>query len=477
MSVNLTSSLISTLGNTSSKVPLAVKDITNSLGMTYQSYKAGGNLEGKDRFIDEFGTQAIWLFGIPVFQTIINKTLYKAMGYNPDVDIRVVASKDKNIVKQAIDNAPTQQIKNDIIKASENLPTFKKLFYGKFAAATVLTLASYFALTKVKQNFTKKQVEKDFNKKIENADKERATLAQKRIDSNPTFRAFGSAAKKGLSFGSLQSFMFDPVKNMLIIDSGITAERLAHSRTKGEFAEYALKEGSFIFFMYCAGKLLQDGIESISAKLFKTPIDLDAKFLASDELKTSLENGTTKTDLDAFKKLVNTNMAKPKTVLGKLAKAFGFDKEIQTADTKVINEFLQNNPNNIVTKMLKKSGIVQTVSQSDKITGAAIDLIDTSKYISEKTVKNSVNSFEELFKAFKNSNLSASQFVNKTKGFKVASVVVNVGLCCLIMGYTLPKMIIEYRKRTNQGNKDFHVAKEYETKLEEQYKNNNLYLK
>ena len=127
MSVNLTSSLISTLGNTSSKVPLAVKDITNSLGMTYQSYKAGGNLEGKDRFIDEFGTQAIWLFGIPFFQTAINKTLYKAMGYNPDVDIRVVASKDKNLVKQAIDNAPTEQIKKDIVKAYENLPLIAKI--------------------------------------------------------------------------------------------------------------------------------------------------------------------------------------------------------------------------------------------------------------------------------------------------------------------------------------------------------------
>ena len=250
MTVNLTSSLISTLGNSSSKVPLAVKDITNSLGMTYQSYKAGGKLEGKDRFIDEFGTQAIWLFGIPFFQGVINKTLYKKMGYNPDVDIRVVASKNKNLVQQAIDNAPTEQIKQDITKAYNNLPVFKKLFYGKFVAATALTLAAYLALTKIKQHITKKQVEKDFTKKVELADKKRASQAQERIAANPTFSAFGSKANKNPSFGSLQSFMFDPVKNMLILDGGIAAERLGESRTKGEFAEYAFKEGSFIFFMY-----------------------------------------------------------------------------------------------------------------------------------------------------------------------------------------------------------------------------------
>lgn len=477
MSVNLTSSLISTLGNTSSKVPLAVKDITNSLGMTYQSYKAGGNLEGKDRFIDEFGTQAIWLFGIPFFQTAINKTLYKAMGYNPDVDIRVVASKDKNLVKQAIDNAPTEQIKKDIVKAYENLPTFKKLFYGKFAAATILTLGAYLGLTKFKQNLTKKQVEKDFTKKIEKADKERAAMALKRVDANPTFSAFGSKAKKSQSFGSLQSFMFDPVKNMLIIDAGITTERLSNSRTKGEFGEYAVKEGSFLFFMYAAGKLLQDAIEKISEKLFKTPIDLDAKFLASDELKDALTNKTAQKDLAAFKKVVNTSVEKPKTIWGKIAKAIGMDKDVQTADSKVINEFFKNNPDNIVTKLMVKSGILKTVKQTDKATGKVIELVDTSKYVSEKAVKNTVNSFDNLLSAFKNSDKSVKEFLAKTKGLKVGSVIVNIGVCCFIMGYTLPKMIIEYRKKTQQGNKDFHVAKEYESELQAKYNANYLYLK
>ena len=68
------STVYSTLGNNSSLVPLAIKDIANSCGLTAASYMSGDAVEGKDRFIDEFGTQAIWLGGLPVFNKIFEKT-------------------------------------------------------------------------------------------------------------------------------------------------------------------------------------------------------------------------------------------------------------------------------------------------------------------------------------------------------------------------------------------------------------------
>ena len=71
------SNIYSTLGNPNSLVPMAVKDIANSCGLTAGSYIAGDKLEGKDRFIDEFGTQAIWLFGIPAYKKLLDLTLYK----------------------------------------------------------------------------------------------------------------------------------------------------------------------------------------------------------------------------------------------------------------------------------------------------------------------------------------------------------------------------------------------------------------
>ena len=106
------STIYSTLGNNSSLVPLAIKDIANSCGLTTASYLAGDKVEGKDRFIDEFGTQAIWLWGIPTYKAILDKTLFKASNLDPEVDARIL--KDKNIAELAKNFAPTEEIKNSI---------------------------------------------------------------------------------------------------------------------------------------------------------------------------------------------------------------------------------------------------------------------------------------------------------------------------------------------------------------------------
>ena len=54
----LINKLTSTFGDHSNLIPLFTKDVVNSTGMTAFSYDAGGKIEAKDRFIDEFGTQA-----------------------------------------------------------------------------------------------------------------------------------------------------------------------------------------------------------------------------------------------------------------------------------------------------------------------------------------------------------------------------------------------------------------------------------
>ena len=73
----LINKITSTFGDHSSLLPLFTKDVVNSAGMTAFSYEAGGKIEGKDRFIDEFGTQGIWLGGLPFFKWMFNKTAYK----------------------------------------------------------------------------------------------------------------------------------------------------------------------------------------------------------------------------------------------------------------------------------------------------------------------------------------------------------------------------------------------------------------
>ena len=87
------SNIYSILGNNNSLVPMAIKDIANSIGLTAGSYITGDKLEGKDRFYDEFGTQAIWLFGIPAYKKVIDFTLYKALNIDPEFDVRNFSKK------------------------------------------------------------------------------------------------------------------------------------------------------------------------------------------------------------------------------------------------------------------------------------------------------------------------------------------------------------------------------------------------
>ena len=79
--------IFSTLGNPSSIVPLGVKDVTNATGMTLGSYVTGKE-EGFDRLIDEFGSEALWLFGIPFFKGVINLSCFKTNGLDYNFDVR-----------------------------------------------------------------------------------------------------------------------------------------------------------------------------------------------------------------------------------------------------------------------------------------------------------------------------------------------------------------------------------------------------
>ena len=124
--MNISSQIVSKLGSANSKIPLAVKDVCNSAGCTYFSYNAGGEVEGKDRLVDEIGTGALWLFGIPTYKKILDKTLFKAAKVDPNIDVRIL--KNKSYLEKAIKNAPTEQIKKNLENASKNIQKTKRLF-------------------------------------------------------------------------------------------------------------------------------------------------------------------------------------------------------------------------------------------------------------------------------------------------------------------------------------------------------------
>lgn len=453
--------IISTFGDHTSLAPLFVKDVTNSLGMTAFSYDAGGKIEAKDRVIDEFGTQAIWIGGLPFFKWGINKTAYKAAKLNPNVDIRLIKDKDQFEVasKYAKKYSETLQNKNilgDLAVAGKHSKLFKNLFLGKFAAATALTLASFFTLVKVKQKYTEKQVEKEFWEK-----KAKEGFFKNDLAKSTAFKGFMSDSKinetsdtvngkkKNISFKAIptvakfvEGFMFDPVKNLFIVDAGITGERLASSRTKSEFYEYAIKEGSLLFLLYVAGRYVQKGIEKLSESIFKKPIDLHAEFLASDELKKSIESGNITKDLETFEKASKNN--------------------------KSVYEFMyaSENSENIVVKAAKKSGILTTLKDNS---GKDSGLLNPHQYIDPDKMKKLSGDIKKVADSYKLSGEKLDAFLKKATRLKIGSVAANIGISCLFLGLIVPMLMLKYREKQN-GNKEFHVQKEIQQNLENNFK-------
>lgn len=417
----VTTKLISTLGNKESLVPIMVKDGVDSMSLTYKSYKEGGLVEGIDRGIDEFGTQAIWIGGIPFFKFLIDKTIYKKAKINPQVDPRIIANKEysawalKN-AKGIMTNNKTQSVKEAIKNClTDGGKKAKNLYISKVMTATALTLGAFLFLTKMKQNNTKNIVKKEMNN---NVNDNKLQTQVKTGNNSPSF--------KGIVKSMTEGVLFNPVHNMKIIDAGITTERLSCSRNKVEFCEHAIKEGGFLFFIYGFGNLIEKGINKFSLKVLKKPIDASIDVISDKSLVQALNDNKILSDLAKMPK----NM---KSLTEKL-------------------NFFTENPDNILVKAAKQSKIVSTVK--DK-TGKIF--IDTSKYIDLKEAEKLAENLKNIDKCYKCSNMPVSKFINKLKILKIASVGANVGISCLFLGYLIPKMIYEYRNKKT-GTTKFHVA-------------------
>lgn len=482
MSINR---IISTFGDHTSLYPLAVKDVVNSLGMTAYSYEEGGTdpeakkIDAKDRFIDEFGTEAIWLGGLPFFKWIADKTIYKAKKFNPDIDVRLVSNKDQLEVAKKYADKFSKELKNPELAeslkyAEKNSKTFKGLFFGKFAAATALTLASYFTLTTLKQKYTEKQVYQRKLKQLKSQEQFKQSFGH-----NPTFKAFsldkaehnksGKAAPSFKGAASLlQSFMFNPVHNMFIVDAGITSERLYMARNKHEKMEYAIKEGSLLFFMYIAGKYVQQGIEAVSEK-FGKPIKLHAEFLSSDTLKKAMTVDT-KHQENVYNQL-NTFYDAVKDTKGNI-------------NNKKLYEYLYNpeNAENLVVKAAKKSGIVGVIDESGKKLNGIQKFINIFKisakpetgkvnphqYINADDVKDLAKNIKNFADKQKTSNKTVEKFLESAKKFKVGSVAANIGICCLFLGFIVPYLMKQYKEKYfGEGS---HIQAEIEQKIEQNFK-------
>ena len=415
--------LYSTLGNPNSLIPLGVKDISSCLGMTAGSY-ATGKEEGFDRFIDEFGTEALWLGGIPSLKWLYDKTVFKAFGLDAKIDPRNL--KDMKMFEKVKKYAPTEEIRKNLEKAGNNKRLFKNLAAAKFFASTILAAGAYIGLTKLKQRYTDQKIRKNLIKEYQEEAK------KKEVENKQNVGEVKAPAFKGLG-KIVEEFAFSPVKNMYILDGFITTERLKDSRTSQEFVGYAIKEGSVLIFLYYAGKKIQEFMENSAKKKHNKSITLDARVLESENLKKIFQNGTIEKSI----------------------------KEFNAANTSNGNlyEFLHQNPENEVVKIAKQSDILTTYKNTNKIDSRAFVDFDEVKGVNDKLA--------ELYGQYKDAvkkGESAEDFFNKVKKLKRNSIKMNIGACIMALGVVTPAIML-LKRMTDKSGPEFQTKKEIKEQL------------
>lgn len=415
--------IYSTLGNSNSLVPLAIKDTFATAGMTTGSFITGDE-EGQDRLIDEVGTEAIWLLGIPTFKWIFDHTIFKVLGLDYNFDARNLRKKHADVFEKVKEYAPTAEVKNEIEKISKNPKMFKNTATAKFVVSTALTVAAYIGLTKAKQKYTENKIRQNL---IDEYNKKQTQEKQKeQKQGNTSFKGIGSA---------IESVAFSPVKNMWILDGAITGERLNDSRSTQEFIGYGIKEASTLCFMYYAGGKIQEYFEERANKKYNKEIGLDVTVIEDGGLKEAFENGSVEDSINAFEKVKNSDAA--------------------------LYDFLHKNPNNEIIKAAKLS---ESGSSPAKIIPLYKDTnkIDTRKYIDLEEVRATNNKISTLYKQYKEAiarGETSDTFFAGVKKLKRHSIRMNIGACILALGVLTPAIMLAKRFTANSD-------KEFKTKAE-----------
>ncbi len=422
--------LLSGLGNNEdSLTAMIIKDWIGDGATVYTYKKEGGKDDAKEKAIEEFGTGAVWLFGIPLVKKLIDKTAYPLLKLNPNFDPRLLDDKEKlsqitNTLKEKSGDVfkPQKELfetlndKNPVFKNLTNAQMYKGMAIAKFAVATVASAIALTKIIKYKQKTTSERIAKDLENQKTNA--QTPSLVMDSVKQNKLYDSFTGQNKAAAPTftGGLAEFMYNPIKNTMILDGVITTTRLKEARA-GERKEVLFKEACQIGFIYGLAKPLQKMFEFVGKKI-KCPIELDPKVLFTDNLKGKIEQSA-----DAIKTLKNSD-----NIL------------------KTISEMDIKNP---IISLLDKDDAIATIK--DK--AGNIQGLDFLKPIDEDKVKSTLKNLDSMKDNI--GNLKGS------KAFKAVAVVGNVLIAAGIMGVVQPKLNILMRKILNNGdNRNPAIAKE-----------------
>lgn len=323
--------IISALGNNNSIYPLLVRDcgIENvaKVTMTYQQNAKDSKFIAKqatrERIIDEYGTSAVWLGGIPLLSKVSDAVIKKS-GLCPAVNIKLFKENAVQGISTNIEKFKKVTAKEvqELINTKNNKKAFQSAQVNKFLATTVIPIAIMgYILPKMNFKYTEKKLKEE-------------RIKEKTQNNQVSFKGLDTLAN------------LSTLQKMMILDGGLTIGRIGTARNKDEKAEMAFKMAGMCYLNYVAPKSIDNILNKITKKTFGINTILDPKYLNDNKFLT------------AIKKQV---LVLP-----------------EGTSEKELIEFVDKNTNSIFTKFAQKAGIVSILENGYR---------DPRKYVDTEKLK------------------------------------------------------------------------------------------
>lgn len=400
--------IISAVGNNSSIYPLIVRDcgieVPTKVTMTYnqnlKDSKQMANNALRERLIDEYGTSAVWLGGIPLVDWACNWGI-KKLGYDPRVNVSLLKETDKQGLEYNIKkfkNLAPEEVKA-MEKVLKNKSTYQKLLAGKFVLSTALPVAVMgyflpkfnFALTdklRKKQEAVKPIVQDVYE-------------AERRYELSPSFKGL-SATLANMS----------TVNKMALTDGGLTVGRVGTARNKYEALENGFKMTGMMFLNFVAPIWIAKALDSLSGKLFNTNVNLDPNLLNDKSFLKEIKAKSLNIPEDNF------------------------------------IEYLDKNPDTKVSKLCEKYCGVKYLKNGVR---------DPREYVDEKKIGKFL---EEIKKFAREAEASGNveKYAKKALKVKSANILANVGISSFLLAAVLPKVTFILRKKVTGSDAEPGLA-------------------
>ena len=402
--------IISAIGNNNSIYPLLIRDcgIENvaKVTMTYNQNAKDSKFIAKqatrERIVDEYGTSAVWLGGIPVMNFVSDKVI-KLFGLSPDVNIKLLNETKAQGLNKNIEKfkklAPKEV--NELINIKNNKKIFQNAQIFKLLATTLIPICIMgYLLPKANYKYTEKKLTQQRNR-----EKSINTLEIK----SKTFQAFKgnleNKTKENISFKSIANLTnLSTLQKMMILDGGLTLGRIQTSRNKNEKAEMAFKMAGMCYLNYVAPKKIESILNKATKIVFGINTELDPKILNNKK----------------FIEKIKTNSL----VLPKVLTEEG------------LIDYIDTQKNSIFTKFAKELKIVKFLDNNIR---------DPRKFVETKKLEILANNLKEFSQnALKSKNFES--YVKKAKYSKCFNIITNVIVSSALLAIALPKAQFIFRK-------------------------------